>query len=73
MVDPEIPARAIREEVAGDIQAQIRIKNGVVVEVTFLSGDRMFYPAVKAAIMQYKCTNTGADDVAVQRFLLNQP
>lgn len=72
-VKPEIPARAKREEIAGDIQAQIRIKNGTVVEVTFLSGDRMFYPGVRAAIMQYECTNDGGDDVVTQRFLLNQP
>ncbi len=50
------------------MRAQAVIRNGAVVEVTVLSGPRIFHAAVRAAMLQYRCVS-GADEViAVQEF-----
>jgi len=67
-VAPEMPARAIKEGIEGVVAAQITLKGGVVQDVAFLSGPRIFYPAVRAAIMQYKCVSDGGEVVATQNF-----
>lgn len=67
-VEPEMPARATRDGIEGVVKAQIHIKNGAIVEVSILSGDRVFHQAVKAAMMQYKCVTDGGDVIATQDF-----
>jgi periplasmic protein TonB len=67
-VQPEMPARATRDGTEGVVKAQIHIKNGVIVEVSILSGDRVFHAAVKAAMMQYKCVADEGDVIATQEF-----
>ena len=67
-VAPEMPRRAIQDGTEGVVKAQILIKNGVVQEVTILSGPRVFHAAVKSAIAQYKCVSDGPEVLATQEF-----
>ena len=66
-VKPEIPRKALQEGVSGVVRAQARIVDGAVKEVTVLSGPRVFHPAVKAAMQQYKCNSSG-EVTAIQEF-----
>ena len=67
-VAPEMPKRAIQDGTFGVVRAQALIREGAVREVTILSGPRIFHAAVKAAMMQYKCTNDSGDITATQEF-----
>lgn len=67
-VAPEMPRRALQDGTEGVVKAQILIKNGVVQEVTILSGPRVFHAAVKNAIAQYKCVADGPEVLATQEF-----
>jgi protein TonB len=66
-VRPEMPRRALQEGTSGVVRAQITITGGAVKEVQILSGPRVFHAAVRAAMLQYRCT--AADGTtAVQEF-----
>lgn len=68
-VQPEMPSRAAREGISGVVRAQVRIREGVVREVTVLSGPGIFHSAVRDAVMQYRCKAVaGAEVIAVQDF-----
>ena len=67
-VAPEMPRKALQDGTEGVVKAQILIKNGVVQEVTILSGPRVFHAAVKNAIQQYKCVADGPEVMATQEF-----
>jgi protein TonB len=67
-VSPEMPRRALIDGTQGLVKAQVRIADGMVREVTFLSGPRIFYAAVRTAMLQYKCTREGTEVVATQDF-----
>ena len=63
-----MPRKALQDGTAGVVRAQISIKNGVIQSVTILSGPRVFHAAVKAAMMQYKCSTDGGEVIATQEF-----
>ncbi len=67
-VAPEMPRRALQEGLEGVVKAQVLIKDGVVKEVTILSGNRVFHAAVRNAMLQYKCTQDSGEVVATQEF-----
>lgn len=67
-VAPEMPRRALQDGTEGVVKAQIHIKDGVVQDVTILSGPRVFHAAVKTAMMQYTCVTDGGEFVATQEF-----
>jgi protein TonB len=67
-VPPEMPRKALQDGTEGVVKAQARIKDGVVKEVTILSGPRVFHAAVRDAMMQYKCTQDAVEVLAVQEF-----
>ena len=67
-VKPEMPRRALQDGTEGVVRAQILIRNGVVQEVTILSGPRVFHAAVKSAIQQYKCVADGPEVLTTQDF-----
>ena len=68
-VPPEMPRKAIQEGTEGVVKAQIRIKGGVIQEVTILSGPRVFHAAVRDAMMQYKSvSDAGGEVIATQEF-----
>jgi protein TonB len=68
-VQPEMPRKAQQEGIEGVVKAQIRIKGGVIQDVTIVSGPRIFHTAVKNAMMQYKCvSDAGGEVVATQEF-----
>ena len=67
-VAPEMPRKALQEGTEGVVKAQAVIRDGVVTEVTILSGPRVFHAAVKAAMMQYKCNRDTDEIVATQEF-----
>jgi protein TonB len=67
-VAPDMPRRAIQEGTEGVVKAQILIKNGVVQQVTILSGPMVFHAAVRKAIGQYRCVADGPEVLATQEF-----
>jgi len=67
-VAPEMPRRALQDGTEGMVKAQILIKNGLVQEVTILSGPRVFHAAVRSAIAQYKCVTDGPEVLTTQEF-----
>lgn len=67
-VAPEMPRKALQDGVQGVVRAQALIKDGVVKEVTILSGPRVFHSAVRAAMMQYRCTQDAGEILATQEF-----
>jgi protein TonB len=68
-VAPEMPRKALQDGTQGVVKAQALIRNGAVVEVTILSGPKVFHPAVRAAMLQYKCQSGGGDVLATQEFV----
>ncbi|MGJ3699741.1 energy transducer TonB [Variovorax sp. AFSI2.2] len=68
-VRPEMPAAALRDGVDGVVKAQLLVREGIVREVTIVSGPKVFHAAVKKAAAQYKCANQPTDVVAVQEFV----
>jgi protein TonB len=58
-VKPEMPRKALQEGISGVVRAEAVIVNGKVTDVNILSGPRIYHQAVKAAMMQYKCTSEG--------------
>ncbi len=67
-VAPEMPKRAVQDGTFGVVRAQALIRDGAVREVTVLSGPRVFHAAVRAAMMQYRCTNESGEVLATQEF-----
>lgn len=67
-VPPEMPRKAIQDGTTGVVRAQALIRDGVVKEVTIMSGPRVFHAAVRAAMLQYKCTAEPGDVTATQEF-----
>lgn len=65
---PEMPHKALQDGVEGVVRAQALIKDGVVKEVTILSGPRVFHAVVRNAMMQYKCTHDAGEILATQEF-----
>jgi protein TonB len=68
-VPPEMPRKAIDDGIEGIVKASALIKDGVIKEITILSGPRVFHAAVKAAMKQYKCTAEAGEVVATQEFV----
>jgi protein TonB len=68
-VPPDMPRKAIQDGTEGVVKASALIKDGVIKEITILSGPRVFHAAVKAAMMQYKCTADSGEVVATQEFV----
>lgn len=69
-VQPEMPRKAIQDGATGVVKAKALIKDGVVKEVTILSGPRIFHAAVRTAMLQYKCSSDspGESIEATQEF-----
>jgi protein TonB len=65
-VKPEMPPRATQ---GGVVKAKILVRNGAVIEVTILSGPKIFHKAVSAAMQQYKCQVTAGDVETTQEFV----
>jgi len=69
-VAPEMPRKATQDGTEGVVKAQATIRDGVVREVTILSGPRVFHASVKAAMMQYRCSGAGSGELlATQEFV----
>lgn len=67
-VPPVMPRRALQEGTEGVVKAQIHVKNGSIVDVTILSGPRVFHAAVRTAMMQYTCVSDSGEVIATQEF-----
>lgn len=68
-VKPEMPRQALKEGTEGVVKAQALIRDGVVKDVTILSGPRVFHAAVRNAMLQYKCVSEPGDVLAPQEFV----
>ena len=64
-----MPRKALQDGTQGVVKAQALIKDGVVREVTILSGPRIFHSAVRSAMLQYKCATESAEILATQEFV----
>lgn len=67
-VAPEMPRKALQDGIEGVVKAQATIRDGVVKDVTIISGPRVFHAAVKTAMMQYKCVADSGEVIATQEF-----
>jgi protein TonB len=67
-VRPEIPRKALIENIQGLVKAQAVVEGGHVKEVNILSGPRIFHEAVRAAMLQYQCASRPSTVVAMQEF-----
>ena len=67
-VTPLIPRMAQRSGIQGVVKAQALIKDGVVREVTILSGPGVFHAAVREAMLQYRCSVNSVAVLATQDF-----
>jgi protein TonB len=67
-VKPEMPAKALRDGATGTVKASARIQGGKVVEVSILSGPKIFHESVRQAMLQYQCAASDAEVTAVQEF-----
>ena len=67
-VAPEMPRKAQQDGIEGVVKAQIHIKGNSILDVTILSGPRVFHAAVRAAMMQYTCFSDGGEVIATQEF-----
>ena len=63
-----MPRKAIQDGTEGVVKAQVLIRDGVVKDVTILSGPRVFHAAVRNAMLQYKCTQDAGEVLATQEF-----
>ena len=63
-----MPRMAQRSGAQGLVTAQALIRDGVVKEVTILSGPPVFHAAVREAMLQYKCSSNSAEVLATQDF-----
>jgi protein TonB len=68
-VKPEMPRKALQEGTEGVVKAQVLVHDGVVKQVTILSGPRVYHASVRDAMMQYKCVSGPGDVVATQEFV----
>lgn len=67
-IKPDMPRQALRERIEGVVLAQARIRDGKVVDVTILSGPRVFHSVVRNAMLQYQCVTSGGEVLATQEF-----
>lgn len=67
-VRPSMPDRAIDEGIEGTVKAQVRIRNGKVVEVRVLSGPKVYHAAVRNAMLAYECSAGENEVLATQDF-----
>ena len=63
-----MPRKALQDGTQGVVKAQALIRNGAVVEVTVLSGPKVFHEPVRKAMLQYKCLATPGEVLATQEF-----
>ena len=65
MVQPAMPAKAVREGLSGSVRARATIKGGKVIAVEILSSSPrgVFDGAVRSAMMQYGCSAAGDDEI----------
>jgi protein TonB len=64
-VEPTYPREARKAGTEGVVLVELMVKDGAIAEkdIKFLSGPRIFYSAVRAALLQYKCTGESAEVV----------
>jgi protein TonB len=67
-VKPEIPRVALVRNIQGLIKVEAVVVGGAVKEVHFISGPRIFYDSVRAAMLQYGCAYKADPVLAVQEF-----
>lgn len=70
-VSPELPGVALRTGKGGKVRAEAMITGGKVRDVSILSGPVLFQEAVTAAMLQYQCDPTSADESASQEFVFS--
>lgn len=67
-IKPEIPRQALIKNIQGLIKVEATVAQGVVRDVRYLSGPRIFFDPVRTAMLQYKCAVRADSVVALQEF-----
>lgn len=65
---PVIPDRALDDGIGGTVKVSLKISDGHVQDVIFISGPRVFYSAIRAAVRRYECQSGPGEVVAIQTF-----
>jgi protein TonB len=66
-VQPELPQRALEDGTGGTVKTLLRIHGTRVVDVQFLSGPKLFYGAIRAAVQRYECVASGDEEVVASQ------
>ena len=74
-VAPEMPARAAQKGVSGSVRALLTVRAGRVVQVEILNAQPRGYfeAAVRSAVQQYACVDTGAQAVVAEQLFEFSP
>jgi len=74
-VAPEMPARAAQKGVSGSVRALLTVRAGRVVQVEVLNAQPRGYfeAAVRSAVQQYACVDTGAQAVVAEQLFEFSP
>ena len=69
---PRMPDLAVEEGIGGTVLARAVVRQGRVRSVTIVSGPAVFRDAVRRAMLDYRCSDRGAQAVTVtQEFRFN--
>jgi protein TonB len=68
-VQPEMPIRATRDGIEGVVKVRFVVRDGRVVDVTFVSVPvrGVFESAVRAALARYRCQSLPGQDVLTEQ------
>lgn len=70
-IKPTLPRAAAKAGITGTVHARALVQDGVVKEVTIVSGPSVFHGAVRAAMMSYKCERHSEAVMAEQDFVFD--
>lgn len=59
-VEPEMPTKALQEEIGGTVRVTAMFENGVPVTITRIDGPKLFHESVTNAVMQSRCNDNEA-------------
>ena len=69
-----MPRKATQDNISGEVKVSLLIKDGVVKEVKFLSGNKVFYETIRTAVRQYKCaTDAGSEAIEATQIFYFKP
>ena len=65
---PEVPRAALERKISGTVVVTAQVRGGKVVDVHLVSGPRIFFPAIVAAMQKYECLYSDSPATVMQSF-----